>query len=314
MRDMKIITLTLNPAFDIHCYTEKFLPFHENLAEITDREAGGKGVNISRALVVNRVENLALVVLGNENAESFRKSLDSDGLLYREIMVEGRIRENITIHTNRADETRISFSGFDADVSLLERTEAELSDVVEEGSVVTFTGRVPKGLPMSDVKAFLRRMQNKGARLVIDSRSFSLDDLTEIKPWLIKPNQEEISEYLGQNIDSFEQTVDSAHKLYKKGIENVMVSLGEKGALLVCDAGVLTAIPPKVEAISTIGAGDSSIAGFLCASVSGLSPSECLRTAVAYGTAACLTSGTKPPRADDIEEILKQIIVKEIKI
>ena len=314
MRDMKIITLTLNPAFDIHCYVENFLPFHENLAEITDRQAGGKGVNISRALVVNRVENLALVVLGEEHAENFRKSLDLDKIEYCEITVKGRIRENITIHTSGADETRISFSGFDTDASLLEATEEAIAEVVGKGSFVTFTGRVPSGLSMTNVKTFLRRLQESGANLVIDSRSFSLDDLIEIKPWLIKPNQEEISEYLGQNITSFEQAVTSAQELYKKGIDNVMISLGDKGALLVCGEGVFEATPPRVEAISTIGAGDSSIAGFLAASVNGLSFCDRLRTAVAYGTAACMTSGTKPPRADDIDAVLKQIIVKEIKI
>ncbi len=314
MRDMKIITLTLNPAFDIHCYVEKFLPFHENLATITDREAGGKGVNISRALCVNGVQNLALVVLGEENADNFRKSLDLDKIEYREITVKGRIRENITIHTSGADETRISFSGFDTDASLLEAAEEAIADVVEKGTFVTFTGRIPSGISVSEIKSFLSVLKDKGAKIVIDSKSFSLDDLVEIKPWLIKPNQEEISEYLGQNITSFEQAVASAQELYKKGIDNVMISLGDKGALLVCSDGGFEAIPPRVEAISTIGAGDSSIAGFLAASVNGLSSCDRLRTAVAYGTAACLTTGTKPPRAYDIEEVLKQIIVKKIKI
>ena len=307
---MKIITLTLNPAFDIHCYAENFLPFHENLAEITDRQAGGKGVNISRALCVNGVQNLALVVLGEENADSFRKSLDGDKMTYREIEVKGRIRENITVHTNGADETRISFSGFDADASLLEKIEENLSDIDLADAFLTFTGRVPTGLSIAEVKAFLCRLKERGAKLVIDSRSFSLDDLIEIKPWLIKPNEEEIGEYLGRKISSFSQVSAAACELYKNGIENVMISLGEKGALLVCSDGIFEATPPDIKAVSTIGAGDSSIAGFLAASVRGLSCSDRLRTAVAYGTAACLTSGTNPPKPNDIEEILKLVTVK----
>ena len=306
---MKIITLTLNPAFDIHCYIENFAPFHENLAEVTDREAGGKGVNISRALTVNGVDNLAFVVLGDENAQSFRQGLDADGINYREMTVEGRIRENITIHTNGADETRISFSGFSADVSLLEKSEQMLSDIVKDGVYVTFTGRVPSGFPIPAVKDFLRRLQDNGAKIVIDSKSFSLDDLVELKPWLIKPNEEEISEYLGRNIDSFEEVVAAARALHEKGIENVMISLGAKGALLVCCDGELVATPPKIDAVSTIGAGDSSIGGFLAAASEGLSSSEMLRTAVAYGTAACLTSGTKPPRPEDVKAIIKSVIV-----
>ena len=111
---MKIITLTLNPAFDIHCYTENFKPYHENLAKITDRDASGKGVNISRALKATGVDSLAFLVLGDENADSFERGLKADGLNYRAVTVSGRIRENITLHTEGADETRISFAGFRA--------------------------------------------------------------------------------------------------------------------------------------------------------------------------------------------------------
>ena len=117
---MKIITLTLNPAFDIHCYVPAFAPYHENLAKITDNEAGGKGVNISRALTVNGVDNLAIVVVGDENGDSFLKRLTADKMNYLAITVEGRIRENITLHTDNADETRISFEGFKTDESLLD--------------------------------------------------------------------------------------------------------------------------------------------------------------------------------------------------
>lgn len=308
---MKIITLTLNPAFDIHCYVENFLLYHENLAKITDREAGGKGVNISRALTKNSVENLALVVLGDENADSFRKSLDRDKMTYREITVKGRIRENITVHTSGAAETRISFSGFDADASLLKKIEEILSDTDLTDVFLTFTGRVPSGLSIADIKAFLCRFQDKGAKLVIDSKSFSLDDLVEMKPWLIKPNEEEIGEYLGRKISSFSEVSAAAHELCEKGIENVMISLGDKGAMLVCRDGRFEATPPSIEAVSTIGAGDSSIAGFLAATVSGLSPCDRLRTAVAYGTSACLTSGTRPPKREDVEKILKNVIVAE---
>ena len=304
---MKIITLTLNPAFDIHCYIENFAPYQENLASITEHEAGGKGVNISRALTYNGAENLALVVLGEENAESFRLCLDKDGMNYHALCVSGRIRENITVHTNGADETRISFAGFCADASLLDKLECELDGILEEGSYVTVTGRNPTGLPMPEVKAFLRKLKNKGAKLIIDSRSFSLEDLIELRPWLIKPNQEEISEYLGRQIKDFSDTLDAARALWEGGIENVMISLGAQGALLVCDEGAFSAVPPSVSAVSTIGAGDSSIAGFLFAAEQGKNSPEMLRTAVSFGTAACLTSGTKPPAPSDVERILKDI-------
>lgn len=307
---MKIITLTLNPAFDVHCFSENFQPFHENLAKITNNEAGGKGVNISRALTVCGTENLAFVVLGEENGESFARTMSADGMTYRTISVQGRIRENITIHTDNADETRISFAGFDAPADLLAQVEKALADEIDGETVVTLTGRNPSGVGIEETKAMLRRFAEKGAKIVIDSRSFSLSDLVEMKPWLIKPNQEEISAYLGREIESLDEVIEAAKKLHEGGMTNVMISLGSKGALLVSDEGIFSAKPPKIEALSTIGAGDSSIAGFLAASSEGLGAKDALCRAVAYGTAACLTEGTKPPRPEDVTRVMREIEIQ----
>lgn len=305
--DMKIITLTLNPAFDMHCYIGNFQVAHEHLATVISRDAGGKGVNISRALTKNGVENLALVVLGEENAVDFRKGLEADGMSWRELVVPGRIRENITIHTDTAAETRISFAGFAADGGLLDRVLDMLIKTDLSDSVVTFTGRVPDGILMEDIKRFLHDLSAHGAHIVIDSKSFSLDDLIECRPWLIKPNEEEIAAYLGRAVDSFAGLADTAMELHRKGIENVMLSLGKKGAMLVCDTGSFVATPPSIKVCSTIGAGDSSIAGFLAAAKEGADARACLFRAVAYGTAACLTAGTQPPREEDVKRILTGI-------
>ncbi len=307
---MKIITLTLNPAIDVHCHTQNFRPYKENQCVVTDREAGGKGVNISRALTVNGVENLAVVVLGADNGESFRKSLEADGLVLKTVTVPGAIRENITLHCDNADETRISFAGFTADDSLLDQVSAALEGEIDSDTVVTFTGSNPKGLSMEKTKEFLREAGKKGAKVVIDSRSFSLADLVEMKPWLIKPNQEEISAYLGREIDTLEEVCAAAEDLYKKGIENVMISMGPKGALLVCAEGTFMGNTPDLPVLSTIGAGDSSIAGFV--SVAGSSAALRLHTAVTFGTAACLTSGTKPPLPQDVKDVFEQVTVDKV--
>ena len=309
---MKIITLTLNPAFDVHCFVEDFQPYHENLAKITTSEAGGKGVNISRALTVCGTENLAFVVLGEENGVGFTRAMSADGMTYQTITVAGRIRENITIHTDTADETRISFSGFDAPEDLLAQVEAPLLPMIDRDTVLTLTGRNPSGVGIVETKEMLRRFIARGSKIVIDSRSFELSDLVEMKPWLIKPNQEEISAYLGREISKLDEVVEAARELHEGGIENVMISLGSKGALLVSDEGVFSARPPRIEALSTIGAGDSSIAGFLAATAEGCSAKDCLCRAVAYGTAACLTEGTKPPRPEDVARVMDEIVVEQM--
>ena len=308
---MKIITVTLNPAFDVHCSAEHFEACHENLAVVTEREAGGKGVNISRALAMNNVKNLALLAVGSENGEEFCRELDKDGMEYDTIVVEGRIRENITIHTKNAPETRLSFTGFNTDGALLAAFEEKLLPILADGDVVTFTGRVPSGISIEDVKAFLRRLEAKGARLVIDSRSFSKDDLLDMKPWLIKPNEEEIGMYTDIAVTDFASAARAAEQIRKQGIENVIIS-SSKGAVLACEEGTFVAYAPKIKVVSTIGAGDSSIAGFIAAAKQGKSYAEMLRTAVSYGSAACTTEGTKPPLPDVVASCLAEATVERI--
>lgn len=306
---MKIITLTLNPAFDVHCYAENFQPYRENLATVTSRDIGGKGLNISRALTANGIRNTALIVLGREDQSSFREELEAEGITYCEIAVSGRVRENITLHTNGAKETRISFAGFSADDSLIDRVEAELDRLLDGDGILTLTGRNPEGIGMPRIKAMLTRLQDKGVRIVLDSRSFTLQDLLDVRPWLIKPNEEEIVSYSGTDVRDFSSAKTVAEQLHARGIENVMISLGAQGALLCCPDGCFAANAPAIEAISTIGAGDSAIAGFCAAAGMGLDAPERLRYAVAYGSAACTVMGTQPPKPADIKALLRQIEV-----
>lgn len=302
---MKIYTLTLSPAYDVHASAAEFAAFHENLATVTTREAGGKGVNISRALAAGGATSTAVVVLGKENAEEFRQALDAAGLCSLIFYKEGRIRENLTLHCPGVPETRISFTGFSVDGETLNQVRSAME--IGEDTIVTFTGRVPAGIDMVQVKAFLKELQQKGARIVLDSRSFGLEDILEVRPWLIKPNQEEISMLFGCKIETMEQAMEKAQVFARAGIENVMVSLGGDGALLICAGTIFRAIPPRIQPVSTIGAGDSAIAGFIAAAQQGLLPEECLQWATAYGTAACLTEGSQPPRWTDVRSILTNV-------
>ncbi len=308
---MKIITLTLNPAFDIHCEISDFKPYHENLAQITSNDAGGKGINISRALTANGVDNHAFVLLGEENGADFERALVRDGIAYRKMTVPGRIRENLTCHTAGVPETRISFAGFSVDKKCLAAVGDWLETVVDSDTVVTFTGRAPDGADITDVMDLLCRVQRRGGRLVIDSRSMQLAHLQAVKPWLIKPNQEEISHYLRREVTCFESIAEAAEQLHRDGIANVLVSLGEQGAMLVCEQGVFTATAPRIAACSTVGAGDSMIAGFLAAQQQGANAKESLRLAVAYGSAACMTPGTRPPEGGEIARLLQLVQIEK---
>lgn len=308
---MNVITLTLSPAFDVHCYVDNFMPYHENAVKLISRDAGGKGINVSRALTANGIKNTAAAILASDNREQFKSALSLEGIELVDVVANGRIRENITIHTEKKGETRVSFEGFCGSDELLRELEAIIAPEVCEDSIVTLAGRLPSKITKSAVKDFLLRLKARGARLIIDSKSFAADDLKELRPWLIKPNEEEIFQLFGLEYAGFDEAVTLAERLHSMGTENVMLTFGGEGAMLISKHGRLRARAPKITPISTIGAGDSSIAGFIAATVSGGTPSDSLKAAIAFGTAACLTEGTKPPKKDTVAKILKDVTVTE---
>ena len=307
---MKVYTLTLNPAYDVHAFTETFAPGHENLATILSKDAGGKGVNISRALLNAGIEHTAIIVLGKDNAGDFRADIDKTGLTCVYLEKDGRIRENLTLHCANGPETRISFAGFTVDSSIFDELRACME--IDGDTIVTFTGRNPSGISSEEALAFLMELQEKGAKIVLDSKSFSLEQILKLRPWLIKPNQEEISEYLNCDINSFDECVEKAGIFASHGIVNVMVSLGEQGAMLLHGGNCYIANAPKIDVVSTIGAGDSSIAGFIAATQQDLSPEQCLATAVSFGSAACTTNGSLPPEKAVTDALYAQITARKI--
>ncbi len=305
---MKIITLTLNPAIDVHCRGEKFVPFSENLFKITSKDAGGKGINVSKALNAFGVETENILLIGKENGNEFLRMLDEEKISHKEIFTDGAIRENITLHSKEG-ETRVSFEGFSADDEVLKKLKELIFENELKDSFIVMAGRLPSGISLEKVKSLLKELKKGGAKIVIDSKSFKKEDILEVAPYLIKPNEEEIFEYS----DISDLTIDSVGKaasyLRRKGIDNVLVSLGKNGAYLSGEEGEFYTKAPEIKAVSTIGAGDSVIAGFIFGIVKGLSKEEAFKRGVAFGSAACLKDGTKAPDKEDIEKLLNEITI-----
>lgn len=304
---MKIITLTLNPAFDTHYTVKGFVPFAENYADYVSTQPGGKGVNIAKALKIYGKDCENIIVLGKENAERFEQLMS---IPYTPIYAEGKIRENITVHSDINPETRISLDNFFLSDDQLMQIGEKIYDNCDINTIVTLTGRLPKGLSREAVFIFCKNIKSKGSKLVIDSNSFSLDMLTEIAPWLIKPNEEEISKFF-RECHNLAEAEEIAKIIHNEGIDNVMISMGKQGIAYAGNSKCFSVNSPKIEVISTIGAGDSSVSGFIYAYSQGMNQEECVKHAVAFGSAACLTEGTLPPLKEDIDNILKKIKVEE---
>ncbi len=304
---MKIITLTLNPAYDVHCEVESFRPFHQNYVKRTQIEAGGKGVNVSRALSVNGIPNSAFIALGRENSAAFEASLLEYGISYSGIFHGGKIRENIMIHSEGMEETGISFEGEMPDAGFIDQAEYLVLSDCDPDTVLVLSGRIPRGLTVERVRSILIAAKELGARIVLDSNSFSIADCIAIKPFLIKPNQEEVARYTGRTVDSLEMAEQVANDLTRYGIEHVLVSMGKMGLAYAGGDGHFSIPGKNVAALSATGAGDSTVAGFLAGLYRGLGIRETVKLAFSFGTAACMRRGTQPPLPENIKEIYESL-------
>ncbi len=291
---MNIFTLTLNPAFDLHYTIDNFKPYGENYVYKSLTQSAGKGINISRALKSAGVENTAYIIVGKNDFESYTRNLDVD---YKYYLAKGDVRKNITVHTKDMPETRISLDDFCVDKSVFEKLKDDLYSVCDESTIVTFTGRLPKGIDKQEAIDMLVDIKKTGAKIVCDCNSFTFEDLESIKPWLIKPNETEIKQLYAGDV------ILAGEKLQKSGVENVIISMGGEGVLFFSEKGMLEVKPPKINAVSTIGAGDSTIAGFIASYVRGMKIENCVKYAVAFGTAACLEDGSNPPDIIKVEDI-----------
>ena len=299
-----IYTLTLSPAYDLHARCEGFTSGRENLCEHISRECGGKGINISRALHSAGIESTAVILAGKDNSDEFEKEISASLPDARFIFTSGRIRENLTIH-HGAQETRISYRGFDAPKNLIELIKDTVSPAPCD--VLTVTGRLPEGMSPCDMLPYINELREKGVKIVIDSRSYGAKDIKSASPWLIKPNREEISAYLGKEIRTLSDIEGCYDGIIALGAEAALITLDSEGAALVTPSGVIFSHAPVLNAISTIGAGDSTVAGFIWAHTLNEHGEDALMRAIACGSAAVLTKGTLPPRKSDIEKLLKII-------
>jgi 1-phosphofructokinase family hexose kinase len=308
---MKILTLTLSVAYDVHCKADEIHPEEENLVELTSKDVGGKGINISSALLTFATVS-TYVLLPEDGKAEFEHVLKKRGLNIRAYQGEGRIRENITVHHTDGGETRISFRASEQRMETYLKIERDIDSHLDSGDIFALAGSIPEGISVDRLAGFMARLADRGVITVIDSKSFTARHIKRARPFVIKPNGQEMLTYCAQTgIDHVENTKGMVKRLASALGCAVMLTRGS-GMSYLCHGNVLCSTkPPKIDSVSTIGAGDSAVAGLIYAVSQGLSDAECLRYATAFGTAACLESGTNPPKRENIKDLLRELYVEK---
>ncbi|SKB89726.1 1-phosphofructokinase [Lachnospiraceae bacterium] len=289
-----IYTVTLNPSLD---YVVSVGDFKERSLNRTDREVimpGGKGINVSIVLKRFGVKSTALGFLAGFTGEEIRRRLKNEGVANDFIDLKGGCsRINVKVLANNG-ETEINGQGPSMSVKELDLLIDKIRDLPATDTLV-LSGSIPASMPRDSYRRILDALSGgNGCRTVLDTGGAFLRELLPYRPFLIKPNKEELQELFRVKINGRDEALKYAKELQKAGARNVLVSLGGEGAVLVTETGEeYSMAAPEGNVVNTVGSGDSMVAGFL----TGLSGDEtnyhrAFLMGIAAGSASAFSMGT----------------------
>jgi 6-phosphofructokinase 2 len=301
----QIVTLTLNPAIDLATSVREVTPEHKLRCGPVRRDPGGGGINVARVVRELGGESIAVYTRGGPTGHLLEHLLEEKGLLRRSIPVEGYTRESFTVSEGTSSrEYRFILPGPTLSEREWQRCLEAVAEVAVGAAFIVASGSLTPGVP-EDFYARLARMgKRQGVRVVVDTSGPALMAALEEGVFMAKPNRRELKELTGMPTEDLATQAAAARELVARGRAQVLaVSMGADGALLTTAQGQLRATPPPVETHSSVGAGDSFVAGLTLALARGGTPDEALRWGIASGTAALLSQGTDLCHRADVERL-----------
>jgi 1-phosphofructokinase len=293
-----IVTVTLNPSLDRTVEVDRLVRGTVIRASSARLDPGGKGVNVSRALLSNGVASRAVVPCGGADGETLVRLLAAEGVDLVTVPITGRIRSNLTLAEADGTSTKINEPGPALSAGELDAVADAALAAAGPGDWVVCCGRLPADAPADVYARLAGRCTVAGTRIAVDTSGPALLAAVLAGPALVKPNREELAEAVGTPIDSLRDVVQAAQWLRTKGAGAVLVSLGADGAVLVDGDGVAVGeSAPVLEPRSTVGAGDALLAGFLALGAVG---PAALAEGMAWGAAAVRLPGSRMPGPADI--------------
>lgn len=309
-----IVTLTPNPSIDrTVTLTGALARGQVHRVDSVTSQGGGKGVNISRVCVGAGQPTVAVLPAAAD--DPFVAELVAAGIDCRPARPAGAIRVNLTITEPDGTTTKLNSPGATVEGAHLEAMRAALLEAAATADWVVLAGSLPPGAPPEFYADVVRSLHGTGARVAVDTSEAPLralvDALPDAAPDLMKPNGDELASLTGEAAALLEadpaRAAAAARSLVERGVGAVLATLGGNGAVLVTADGAWHATPPPTTVRSTVGAGDSSLFGYILGDVRGLPPTDRLVLAVAYGSAAAGLVGTTMPRPSDLRTELVSV-------
>ncbi|MHB0913646.1 MAG: 1-phosphofructokinase [Armatimonadota bacterium] len=303
-----ILTVTLNPAVD-ETITVPHLQIGEtHRISATTFDPGGKGLNVAR--VVRRLGRSAVVVapVGGETGDFVEYRLRREGVERRLVEIDAPTRVNISI-LDKTTQTNFNHEGPELAPSELDTVRREVEAGLPDAKLLVLGGSLPPGVP---VNIYASLIESAGVPTVLDTSGEALAEGVRARPFMLKPNRREAEELLAMKIDGVAGAVTAGRRLIDLGIELAVISMGKDGLVAVSREGAWRAVPPDVPVGSTLGAGDSLVAGISIGVTEGMSLPESLALGTAAAAATVMTPGTELCRPEDVRELLLRVEVERL--
>jgi 1-phosphofructokinase family hexose kinase len=308
-----ITTVTLNPTRDKALSLARLQPGTMHRARLVREDWGGKGVNVSRALLALEIPSRIVGFMGGRTGRAMRDELVGAGFDVHLAEVQGETRTKLIVHDEANDQyTEINELGPTITPDQMAALQGEIAQMAGPGDMWAFCGSLPPGAPADTYAQLIGVVQARGSPAFLDASGPALRAGVGARPYGIKPNGDEASELLQMTLDGDADHQMAARRLQQAGIHVVALSRGARGLVLALGDRLYRAIPPSVAVRSPVGAGDAALAGLLWAIADGCDPAQTAARAVACGTAAAMQEGTKMPERALVEQLLSQVTVTEL--
>lgn len=259
----RVLTVTLNPALDLTVQLPSLRLGEVNRSESLQVHAAGKGLNVAQVLADLGHQLTVTGFLGETNPQAFEQLFAARGFTDEFVRVAGETRSNLKLAETDGRVTDINGPGLAVTEAQCDELLARLQRLAPAHDLVVVAGSLPRGIDSQWFVQLLNSLKALGVRVALDTSGVALRDGLATRPWLIKPNEEELAEARGVDLSGSSALLAEARRLQGEGIEHVVISQGADGVSWFTADAALHAQPPKVQVISTVGAGDSLLAGML---------------------------------------------------
>ncbi|HTC88987.1 MAG TPA: hexose kinase [Bryobacteraceae bacterium] len=307
---MLILTLTINPSVDRNIEVDRLV--FEDRAYILSRSdsAGGRGMNASRVLHSFGAKTLAIVTSGGVNGPRLEKLAAKSGFPVKTVPIHNEIRVNLTITDKQGLAIRLNERGPKITPEELARVEKVVANRLETATWLMLCGSIPPGVSTDFYTKLIRMARERKVKTLLDTDSDALLHGIEASPTIVSPNQPEAERLLNRALITRAQFLEAATRIKAMGAEAVMLSLGGRGVVAVNENQLLEVIPPRTDAVSPLGAGDALAAAYVWAAMKKRDFADCVRWAVAAGTASAMQPGLVFASLEQTKEVFKSVEVR----